>query len=115
MNKLLIFAALICVKLFVLAMYQHQEIRNLKQELSEQASLTQSWQKKANAASAAQLAITSQAQACLDRETQREKEDGIWLEILTQSQSRDMNDKEKGNVPDDKTRDALLDALDRPL
>ena len=101
--------------LIVIDIFQLREIKDLQQELASQQGLAQSWQEKANAASAAQLAISEQAQACLDRESQREKDDGLWLEILEQSQSRDMNDKEKGNVPDDKIRNALLDALDKPL
>lgn len=107
--------SLFCLMLMAFGVYQYMEIQDLQQELMRQQGLTQSWQEKANAASAAQLALSDQAQACLDREIQRETENGIWLEILEQSQSRDMDDKEKGNVPDNKTRDALLDALDRPL
>ncbi len=107
--------SLFCLLLMAFGVYQHREIQGLQQELTRQQGLTQAWQEKANAASAAQLALSNQAQACLDREIQRERDDGIWLEILEQSQSRDMDDKEKGNVPDNKTRNALLDALDKPL
>ncbi len=115
MKKLLIVILLIAIKLFILAVHQHGEIKSLNLKVAEEKALAKAWQEKAKAASAAQLALSDQAQACLDREIQRETENGIWLEILEQSQSRDMDDKEKGNVPDDKTRNALLDALDRPL
>ena len=107
--------SLFCLMLMAFGVYQYMEIQDLQQDLARQQGLTQSWQEKVNAASAAQLALSDQAQACLDREIQRESENGIWLEILEQSQSRDMDDKEKGNVPDNKTRNALLDALDKPL
>ncbi len=107
--------SLFCLLLIAFGVWQHREIQDLQRELTRQQGLTESWQEKANTAQVAQAALSDQAQACLDRESQRETENGIWLEILEQSQSRDMDDKEKGNVPDNKTRNALLDALDKPL
>lgn len=115
MKKLLIIVLLFGINLFILAVNQHGEIKSLKLKVAEKESLVQTLEQKANAASAAQLAISEQAQSCLDRESQRNAEGGIWLEILEQSISRDITDKEKANVPDDKTRNALLDALDKPL
>lgn len=104
-----------CAILIFIAYFQYKKIERLDTALGDKEKELISWQKKANAAHVGQLALSIQAQACLDRETRRSAESGIWQEIIEQSQSRDMEDSEKKRVPDDQTRRKLLVDLDQPL
>ena len=115
MKTLLTFLALSCVILIFLASFQYKRIESLETALDDKEKELSSWQEKAKAAQVGQLALSIQAQTCLDRETQRNAESGIWQEIIEQAQSRDMEDGEKKRVPDDQTPRKLLVDLDQPL
>lgn len=66
-------------------------------------------------ANTAMRALLVQAQACMDRETAARADAERWQQILENMTLRSMSEEEKSGVPDDATRRALLDALDRPL
>lgn len=91
------------------------EIRRLESELETAQALAASWEQKARSAESDQGILREQAQACLDREASNQANSAIWLEIIEQSKTRDMEEGEKRGVPDDKTRRNLLDSLDEPL
>ena len=73
------------------------------------------WKTAHARAKAAQEALSVQAQACLDRESAARADAKEWQAILADMTLRSMSEEEKTGVPDDATRRALLDALDRPL
>lgn len=73
------------------------------------------WKTALVQAKAGEAALTAQAQACLDRENAARADAKEWQAILADMTLRSMSEEEKSGVPDDATRRALLDALDRPL
>ena len=73
------------------------------------------WKRTADQARAGQSALAEQAQACLDRESAAQADADQWRAILTEMQTRDLSDAEMTGVPDDATRRALFESLDRPL
>lgn len=73
------------------------------------------WQTAYAQAKAGQDALTAQAQACLDRESAARADAQEWRQILQDMTFRALSEEEAQGVPDDATRRALLDALDRPL
>lgn len=73
------------------------------------------WQVTYAQARAGQEALAAQTQACLDRENAARADAKEWQAILADMTLRSMSEEEKSGVPDDATRRALLDALDRPL
>ena len=69
----------------------------------------------AHAARAGSLAISAQAQSCLDREATAAAESLRMLEILEAATPRPTTEAERAQAPDDVTRRALLEAMDAPL
>lgn len=94
---------------------RQSEIDLLGKDLSASRVAADAWKLTADQARAGQSALAEQAQACLDREAAARADADQWRAILTEMQTRDLSDAEKTGVPDDATRRALLESLDRPL
>lgn len=87
----------------------------LEKDLAAVRKEAAAWKLTADQARAGQTALAGQAQACLDREAAARADADQWQAILTEMQTREMSDAEKTGVPDDATRRALFESLDRPL
>ncbi|MBD5538917.1 MAG: hypothetical protein HDQ94_02820 [Desulfovibrio sp.] len=86
-----------------------------KAEAQRRGEEASRWKTAHARAKAGQVALSAQAQACLDRENAARADAEVWQGILADMTLRPMSEQEKTGVPDDATRRALLDALDRPL
>lgn len=103
---------------FALACRVHAlEGEMLALQTSQEAALQDAWRWKAayEKARDGQDALKAQAQACLDRESAALADAELWRGIFEDMTTRAMSAEEKCEVPDDATRCALLDSLDRPL
>lgn len=87
----------------------------LEKDLAAARKDAAAWKLTADQARAGQTALAGQAQACLDREAAAQADAEQWQIILTEMRTRDLSDAEKIGVPDDATRRALFESLDRPL
>lgn len=87
----------------------------LEKDLAAARKETAAWKLAADQARAGQTALAEQAQACLDRESAARADADQWQAILAEMQTRDLSDAEMTGVPDNATRRALLESLDRPL
>lgn len=87
----------------------------LEKDLAAAHKEAAAWKLTADQARAGQTALAEQAQACLDREAAAQADAEQWQTILTEMRTRDLSDAEKTGVPDDATRRALFESLDRPL
>ena len=87
----------------------------LEKDLAAARKDAAAWKLTADQARAGQTALAGQAQACLDREAAAQADADQWRAILTEMRTRDLSDAEKTGVPDDATRRALFESLDRPL
>lgn len=90
-------------------------IAMLEKDLAAARKEAAAWKLTADQARAGQTALAGQAQACLDREAAAQADAEQWQIILTEMRTRDLSDAEKTGVPDDATRRALFESLDRPL
>ena len=90
-------------------------VTQLEKDLAAARKEATAWKLTADQARAGQTALAEQAQACLDREAAAQADADQWRVILAEMQTRDLSDAEKTGVPDDATRRALLESLDRPL
>lgn len=87
----------------------------LQKDLAAARVAAETWKLTADHARAGQTALAEQAQACLNREAAAQADADQWQAILTEMRTRDLSDAEKTGVPDDATRRALFESLDRPL
>lgn len=87
----------------------------LEKDLAAARKEAAAWKLTVDQARAGQTALAGQAQACLDREAAAQADAEQWQTILTEMRTRDLSDAEKIGVPDDATRRALFESLDRPL
>lgn len=115
----LIFCIVLCAALLAL---NEEQLRGCRADLAESnAELAQAlerekgWIASHEMMSKANDALKSQASSCLEREAAAMADAAQWQELLAKMELRQMTDKEREEVPDDTTRKALLDALDRPL
>ena len=92
-----------------------KRVQALEDELAESQAIAASWKIAAEKAKQGNDALRQQAQSCLNREAAARADADHWQEMLEKMELRPMEEKERKGVPDDKTRDALLDDLDRPL
>ena len=76
---------------------------------------TSRWRTAEHFARQGNSALLEQAQSCLDREAQVRAEADEWRILLEAATLRDMTQKEEQGVPDNATREALGDMLDKPL
>ena len=90
-------------------------VTQLEKDLAAARKEAAAWKLTADQVRAGRTALAEQAQACLDREAAARADADQWRAILTEMQTRDLSDAEKTGVPDDATRRALFESLDRPL
>jgi len=90
------------------------EISRLQEEKAVAVQSAADWKLVAENARFVQDAQARQAQACLEREAAAAIEVEHWQTVMAQMQTRELEDEEKIGVPDDATRRALLESLDRP-
>lgn len=76
---------------------------------------TSRWRTAEHFARQGNSALLEQAQSCLDREAQVRAEADEWRILLEAATLRDMTQIEEQGVPDNATREALGDMLDKPL
>lgn len=115
------FFALVLLSAGLLYM-QGERLKRCQASLAEsQAELAKSLEREKSLIASHELiskaneALKSQASSCLKREADAMADAAQWQELLAKMELRQMSDKEREGVPDDTTRKALLDALDRPL
>lgn len=115
--KKIIWPCMAGIVLVCIATALHLYDRNtlLVNEIENKTAKIATLELEIKSARTANIALETQAQACLEREAQNIADSQIWQDIIANSQSRDMQEEEKKGVPDDQTRRLLLDALDAPL
>ena len=90
-------------------------ITGLEHDLKEWKETAARWEALAEQAQKGEAALEAQAQSCLDREAAAWAEADAWKALLDEATLRDMTQTEEKGVPDNETRRALSDALDRPF
>lgn len=90
-------------------------ITGLQRDIKEWKETAGRWQAVAQKAQEGEAALYAQAQSCLNREAAARADADAWKALLEETTLRDMTQKEEKGVPDNATRRALTDALDRPL
>lgn len=90
-------------------------VAELEGDLRDWKEAAARWQALAEQARQGNAALEAQAQSCLDREAAARADADAWRELLEAATLREMDATETKGVPDDATRNALSDALDRPL
>lgn len=90
-------------------------ITGLQHDVKEWKETAGRWQALAEQAQKGESALYAQAQSCLEREAAAQAEADEWKALLEEATMRDMTQTEEKGVPDNETRRALSDALDRPF
>lgn len=90
-------------------------VATLERDLAAAREDAARWEAAHAAARQGSSALLTQAQSCLDREAQARADADEWRALLEAATLRDMTQHEEQGVPDNATRDALGDMLDKPL
>lgn len=91
------------------------ELSATKLELEARKAQIKVMQKREDILRQSSDALSELVQSCIRRESAARADAEKWRQILSDMETREMTAKEKKEVPDDKSRAALLDDLDAPL